>query len=130
MDGVLSPPDPAAAVVDEAGGAPAVPVGPPKPPGTPLSKLELDALVEEDEDDKMVGDEDNVEDGERVLVANVAFEDVMIDDWMRELEEVRRDPEGIGEVSDVEFEVGVTRTGIVVTRLDPEIVSDEVIAKN
>ncbi|KAL8943866.1 MAG: hypothetical protein Q9211_000833 [Gyalolechia sp. 1 TL-2023] len=122
VEGILSPPDPAAAAMDDVGGAPAVPVGPPKPPGAALSKPELDALAEEDEDDKMVEDEDNVEDEERVLVANVELVDVMVDDWMRELEELRGDP------NDVEFEVRVTRAGIVVTRVDPETVSDEMIA--
>lgn len=127
VDGELSSPDAAAAVVEAAGKDPAVPVEPPAPPGTPLPKLELEALAEEDEDDKMVEDEEKVEDGERVLVANVELEDVM-DDWMREFEEVRRDPKGVGEVSEVEFAVGVTMTGIVVRRVVPEIISDEVIA--
>lgn len=128
VEGVLSPPDPAAAVVEAAGGGPAVPVGPPAAPGTPLPKLGLAALAE-DEDDEIVEDEGDVEDGERVLVANVELDNVTIDDWMKEFEEVRRDPEGVGEVSDVEFAVGVTMTGIVVIWVVPEIISDDVIAE-
>ncbi|KAL8914364.1 MAG: hypothetical protein Q9171_000994 [Xanthocarpia ochracea] len=127
VDGVLPPPDPEAAVVDEDGSPPGVPVGvPTPPPGTPVSEKVLEALAEDDEGDEEDEENDRVDvvDKELVLVADVKL--VVV--WSRLLDVVRSVPENEVEY-EVEFEVGVMMTGNVVTRVEPEIVCDEVTTK-
>ncbi|KAL8637779.1 MAG: hypothetical protein Q9226_009080, partial [Calogaya cf. arnoldii] len=101
---------PEAAVADEDGLPPTVPVDvPPPPSGTPLSTKVLDALAEADEID-----EENVENGS--------------DDVVESEREVGNVPENEEEY-EVEFDVGEMVTGKVVTIVEPEIVCDEVTTR-
>lgn len=113
------PPEPAAAVVVEAGAPPAVPVGPPMPPGISVSDAVADDIVEEV---LMVGDGDDVVEDEGILLVGVELEDVVL--GVRKLD-VGKEPKEDGDIV-VEFEIGVTMTGNVVL---PELVREGVTTK-
>lgn len=137
VDGELPPPEAAAAVEDEAGAPPPVLVGPPAPPTAPVPSLVLLALAEdedEDDGDDVIEDETEEVVDDRVLVASVELRDVAVEDVLTEFEGVEKPLKKEDEDEDdaVEFElaVGVMRTGNVVTRVDPEIVCEDVTTKS
>lgn len=120
---VASSPEAAAAVVDDEGGPPAVPVGPSNPPTIPLSWPVLDALAEGELDEVIEDARDEVVEDELVLVVDEELETVELD--VEESEEVRKVLKEV-EKTVVEFELEVTMIGSVVK---PELVCEAVTAK-
>lgn len=119
---VVPSPEPAAAVVDDEGGPPAVPVGPPKPPITPLPWPVFDALAEDKLDEVVKDASDDVVEDELVLVVEVELENV---EFVVEEPEVVRKVLKEVEMTVVEFELEVTMIGSVVK---PELVCAAVTA--
>lgn len=119
--GAVAPsPEPAAAVEDDEGVPPAVPVGPPKPPTTPLPSPLLDALAAFELEEVVEDASDDVVEDELIPPVDVELESVEV-----EAPEVVKKVLKEVEITVVEFELEVTMIGNV---MRPELVCEAVTA--
>ncbi|KAI4137536.1 MAG: hypothetical protein L6R39_007227 [Caloplaca ligustica] len=125
--GAVSPlPELAAAVVEDDDGAPAVPVGPPIPPATPLPRLVLDAIAEDGLEEVVADDEnDDVVEDERLLVAEVELLDAVLEAEVEEINGIRNALNDEETVVELEAEVIVIGTAVA-----PEVDREEAAASN